>query len=119
MRKIEIYEEALCCPTGVCGPTVREELVWTTAVQRAVHSVKEIRFLRYNLAQNPGAFVRQPVVQQLLDEEGMTSLPITIVDGQVVKTGTYPSYEEFEKITGMKIGRAVAQKADAENKAFN
>ncbi|MEE6657073.1 arsenic metallochaperone ArsD family protein [Pediococcus acidilactici] len=42
-----------------------------------------------------------------------------MVDGQVVKTGTYPSYEEFEKYTGMKIGRAGARKTDAENKAFN
>ncbi|WP_369599388.1 arsenic metallochaperone ArsD family protein, partial [Lacticaseibacillus paracasei] len=34
MRKIQIYEEALCCPTGVCGPTVREDLMRTTTVQR-------------------------------------------------------------------------------------
>lgn len=105
MRKIQIYEEALCCPTGVCGPTVRKDLIRTTAVQREVRESTTVRIIRYNLAQNPGAFVHQAAVQQLLATKGMTCLPITTVDDQVVKTGDYPSYDEFEIYTQLKLNR--------------
>lgn len=27
MKRIEVYAPALCCPTGVCGPSVDPELV--------------------------------------------------------------------------------------------
>ncbi len=103
MRKIQIYEEALCCPTGVCGPTVREDLMRTTTVQREVRNSTTVRIIRYNLAQKPGAFVHQAVVQRLLAAKGMACLPITTVDDQIVKTGEYPSYDEFETYTQLKL----------------
>lgn len=106
MRKVQIYEEALCCPTGVCGPTVREDLIRTTAVQREVRESATVRIIRYNLAQNPGAFVHQADVQQLFATKGLACLPITTVDDQVVKTGEYPSYGEFETYTQLKLNRA-------------
>jgi len=27
MKKIEIFDPAMCCPTGVCGPSIDPELL--------------------------------------------------------------------------------------------
>ena len=59
VRQIELYETAMCCETGVCGPsvdeqliTVREDLRWAEAQGASV--------TRHNLTSNPDAFVGQP-----------------------------------------------------------
>lgn len=38
---------------------------------------------RFNLAQQPGAFVSSPFVKAALEERGNESLPIIVVDGRV------------------------------------
>ncbi|MBB5174664.1 arsenite efflux transporter metallochaperone ArsD [Texcoconibacillus texcoconensis] len=100
-RKIEIYDPALCCPTGICGPNVDPEL---TRISRTVtilvnqgHDVS-----RYNLAQEPEPFSKQPDVQNLLTEEGPESLPATVVNGELVKSKTYPTKAEFAEWLGIK-----------------
>lgn len=110
MRKVQVYEEALCCPTGVCGPVVRDDLLRMTAVQKEVNQSQEVRVIRYNLAQNPGAFVHQAAVQQLLATEGVACLPVTTVADKVVKSGAYPSYAEFETYTQLKLNHQVVTK---------
>ena len=32
MKKIEIFDPAMCCSTGVCGPSVNPELIRVAAV---------------------------------------------------------------------------------------
>ena len=32
MKKLELFEPAMCCSTGVCGPSVDEELLMVTSV---------------------------------------------------------------------------------------
>ncbi|MCI1554320.1 MAG: arsenite efflux transporter metallochaperone ArsD [Levilactobacillus sp.] len=103
MRKIQVYEEALCCPTGVCGPVVRQDLLRMTAVQKEVNASKDVRVIRYNLAQNPGAFAHQAVVQELLATRGMACLPITMVGDEVVKSGEYPSVAEFSDYARLQL----------------
>ncbi|EHE8520243.1 arsenic metallochaperone ArsD family protein [Enterococcus faecalis] len=39
--------------------------------------------------------------QSLIDKNGISVLPITIVDGEVKKFGAYPSLKEFENFTGV------------------
>ncbi|MRN52727.1 arsenite efflux transporter metallochaperone ArsD [Paenibacillus monticola] len=100
MKSIEIYDPAMCCSTGVCGPSVDPELIRISAV---VHNLKkkEINVSRYNLSNEPEAFVANEVVKQLLTDEGPDVLPVIIVDGQVVKKQSYPSNEELEEWTGI------------------
>ncbi|EAD6126396.1 arsenic metallochaperone ArsD family protein, partial [Listeria monocytogenes] len=40
-------------------------------------------------------------VKSLIDKNGISVLPITIVDGEVKKFGAYPSLKEFENFTGV------------------
>ncbi|GAW98163.1 arsenite efflux transporter metallochaperone ArsD [Secundilactobacillus mixtipabuli] len=101
MKKVEIFEPALCCPTGLCGPTVDQNLVRLTAIQRSVNHSGKAMIVRRNLAQNPNAFVRNKQVAELLKTDDMACLPITLVDGVVKKTGAYPTNEELIGYTGV------------------
>lgn len=100
MRKIEIFDPAMCCSTGVCGPSVDPELIRISA---AVHHLQQKGFsiVRYNLATEPDAFVANEVVTQLLQEKGPDVLPIVLVDGVVKKQKGYLSNEELAGITGL------------------
>jgi AhpD family alkylhydroperoxidase len=51
---------------------------------------------RYNLARDINAFATNAVIKGLLETEGPQVLPVTLVDGQVVKKNKYPSTMELE-----------------------
>lgn len=94
-RKIQVYDRPMCCSTGICGPNIdttlpkfAEDLHW---LRNQGYDVQ-----RYNLAQQPQAFVDNPVIQQLLSTSGTDCLPVVVIDGQVVSQSVYPSREELE-----------------------
>jgi hypothetical protein len=101
MTKIEIFDPAMCCSTGVCGPTVDPEL---TRVASAIFSLQQkgIEISRYNLGSEPGPFVSNKQVNDLLMEKGPECLPVVIVNGQVKKIAAYPSNEELASWTQVK-----------------
>ncbi|RSL32693.1 arsenical resistance operon transcriptional repressor ArsD [Salibacterium salarium] len=101
--KLEIYDPALCCPTGVCGPDVDPEL---TRIAADIHVLQQHKadIQRYNLAQEPEPFVQQMEVGKLMEEEGTEVLPVSVLDGKVVKTAGYPSREELSEWFGMDRG---------------
>ena len=94
MKKVEIFDPAMCCSTGVCGPGVDPEL---TRVASAVYSLEQKKFdiTRYNLANEPGAFVDNEVVNKVLLEKGPEALPLILVNNEIVKVGAYPTNEEL------------------------
>ncbi|MDL4841221.1 arsenite efflux transporter metallochaperone ArsD [Aquibacillus rhizosphaerae] len=100
MAKIEIFDPALCCPTGVCGPHVDPEL---TRIANAVFLLekKGVDIKRYNLGNEPQFFVDEKEVQKLLEEQGIDALPVVLVDKQVQKIGGYPSNQELATWTGI------------------
>lgn len=111
MKKLALYEPAMCCSTGVCGPSVDENLIRITALMQEIKKVEGKMMVRYNLAQNPNAFVRNQAVSQLLQEKGTDCLPITVVDEQIVKSGGYPSTEEIEDYLGVRLQTAASNDA--------
>jgi len=94
MKKMIIFDPAMCCSTGVCGPGVDPELLRVSTVLNNLKS-NGVIVERFNLTSNPQAFVDNKVVNELLNTEGVDVLPIIIVDGEVVKTKGYPTNEEF------------------------
>lgn len=97
---LEVFDPPLCCPSGVCGPIVDPELArfsadvdWLTQQGVAVD--------RFNLAQQPQAFVANPKVAAILQEAGDVALPLVIWQGQVIATGRYPSREALALATGL------------------
>jgi len=92
--RVEIYDPPLCCPTGLCGPTADPVLLDLSEALITLKS-KGVTSARYSLSANPQAFVSNPAVFRLLREKQIAVLPITAVDGNIVKTGAYPSLAEF------------------------
>ncbi|MGD6890851.1 arsenite efflux transporter metallochaperone ArsD [Bacillus mobilis] len=100
MKKIEIYDPAMCCSTGVCGPSVDPELI---RVSVAVNNLKNKGFdiTRYNLANEPDAFASNEIISKLLMEKGPDVLPVTLIDGEVMKEKGHLSNDEFVALTGL------------------
>ena len=90
MKAIQVYDKPMCCSTGVCGPQIdpvlprfAADLEW---LKSQGHHVE-----RFNLAQQPAAFVQNSEVQQLLATQGTDCLPLIMVDGHIVSRRAYPS----------------------------
>lgn len=98
--KVEIYDPALCCSSGLCGPEVDPVLV---KVNDAILALKKqnVNVERFNLIQQTRKFMENPEIKSLLTSNGKKILPITIVNGRVFKTGQYPSYEELCEALGI------------------
>ncbi|MCM3162293.1 arsenite efflux transporter metallochaperone ArsD [Metabacillus litoralis] len=98
--KVEIFDPAMCCSTGVCGPSVDPEL---TRVASAVYSLEKNGFeiKRYNLTGEPGAFAENNEVSKILAEKGPDALPITLVDNFIKKVGNYPTNDELSEWFGV------------------
>ncbi len=109
MTKVEIFDPALCCPTGVCGPSVDPEL---TRVASSIFFIekKGLDIKRYNLGTEPSVFVENEKVNQLLHEKGTEALPIIMVNGEVAKVGKYPTNVEFAKWFGIEEDSLKAEK---------
>lgn len=103
MKKLAIYEPALCCSSGVCGPAVDKVLLRITGVMKQVKEEDDVMMIRYNLASNPNSFVRNKNVIDTMQNEGQDSLPITVLDGEIVKTGAYPTNVEIGKYLGIQL----------------
>lgn len=93
-KKIEIFDPALCCSTGVCGPDVDPEL---TRIARdiAILQNKGYDIVRYNLAQNAEPYVLNSEIGLLMEAEGVDALPATVVEGKILKTHNYPTKTEL------------------------
>ena len=100
MPTIRVFEPALCCNTGVCGPDVDEALVVFTA---DLNHLKELGadVQRHNLANDPLAFASSDTVRAFLQVAGSDGLPLTLVDGLTVMTGTYPAREQLMRYAGL------------------
>lgn len=98
MKKIQIFDPAMCCPTGLCGPSIDPELLRMSFVMKNLQKV-EYPIERFNLTNDTDKFISNEQVQALLTENGPDILPIIIVDHEVVLTGKYPTNEELENWT--------------------
>jgi hypothetical protein len=92
VRKLEIYEPSLCCPTGVCGPAPDPALA--KLQENILRWKKEgIDVERLAINQAPQRFMANSTVVDLLTREGQEVLPISLLDGKVVCKGKYPTDE--------------------------
>ncbi len=94
MKKMIIFDPAMCCPTGVCGPSVDKDLLRVATLINNLKN-KGIIIERHNLTNNPQIFVDNKVINKMLLKDGIEVLPVTMVDGEVVRTKAYPTNEEF------------------------
>lgn len=93
MKNIRIFEPAMCCATGLCGPSIDPELL---RISTLLSSLKEkgIVVERYNLTSHPQVFAQNEAVKELLSKHGTAILPVTTSGDDVVLTGRYPTNQE-------------------------
>ena len=94
MHSIEVFDPAMCCPTGVCGPSVDPEVLRIAGLLEALAGAG-YDVTRHSLSSEPQAFVQNAEVAAILKEKGVGALPITFVDGALLRSGAYPSNDEL------------------------
>lgn len=102
MRQIDIYEPALCCSSGVCGTDVDQALVDFNAALTALDK-EGITVTRHNLASAPADFAACEPVRAYMEVAGTDGLPVTVVDGTIVATGSYPKADQLRQFAGASL----------------
>ena len=97
MKKMQIFEPAMCCSTGLCGVGVDQELLRISTVLNTMGK-NGVNIERFNLSSAPQEFVTNKVVNTLIMEKGVDELPVILLDWEIVITGRYPQNEEFVKL---------------------
>jgi hypothetical protein len=92
---VEIFDPPMCCPTGMCGPTIDQTLLDLNEMVMSLQS-EGISVARYQMNSHPNAFINNTEVMKLVREQQMEALPITVVRGKVVKTKAYPTLAEVK-----------------------
>ncbi len=114
MSKLSIFEPAMCCETGVCGIDADTVLINFTADTEWLRK-QGIEVQRFNLAQEPAAFVNDPVVKTEINEHGETCLPLLLLDGTVVSRGNYPDRIRLQELTGVESKSLAAESPVKDN----
>jgi AhpD family alkylhydroperoxidase len=100
MTTVRVFDPAMCCSTGVCGPSVDPGLARFAAdldwLERQGVSVE-----RFNLAQQPAAFADDAAVKAALEAHGEAGLPLVKVNGEVKSRGKYPTRAELAAWAGI------------------
>lgn len=93
---VEFFDPPMCCSTGLCGPTLDQALLDVNEMILAL-KVKNIGVVRYQMTSQPTAFLSNAEVMRLVRERQMEALPITVVNGKIIKTGAYPTLDEVQR----------------------
>lgn len=104
MTKLEIFDPAMCCSSGVCGPSVDPKLSRLVADIGFLKS-HGIEVVRYNLGHEPQAFAENPTILAAMGEEA-EHLPIFVVDGAIRAVATYPTRAELAAWFGLEAAVA-------------
>ena len=65
MSRVEIFDPAMCCSTGVCGPGVDPELLRVATIISNLQKIgKDI--VRHDLADDPDAYIKNKTVNDVL-----------------------------------------------------
>ena len=94
---LKIYDPAMCCSSGVCGPSVDDKLVALSGFLKELDQTK-FNVERYNLAQQPAAYAENSEVAAILKDKGTDALPLFFVNDQLVLSGAYPSVEQLAEL---------------------
>ena len=100
MTAVRVFDPAMCCSTGICGPSVDPQLVRFSADLDWLKS-QGVSVERFNLSQQPGAFADDAAVKTALETKGEAGLPLVKVNGEVKSSGTYPSRDELASWAGV------------------
>lgn len=93
-----IYEGAMCCSTGVCGPEPDQNLIAFNETLKRLQSEygKKLTIMRASLTFNSLIFLSHPEIARQVKEGGPEVLPITTINGEIIAGKKYLLYEELK-----------------------
>jgi arsenical resistance operon trans-acting repressor ArsD len=113
---LQVYDPPICCFSGVCGPSVDPVLVRFAADLEWIGQ-QGVSVERFNLAQQPGAFVINAVVKQILEKDGNACLSLVLVEGKIASRGAYPTRDELASFAGLVASDPVSLYSPAGSRA--
>ncbi|PKN10709.1 MAG: arsenical resistance operon transcriptional repressor ArsD [Deltaproteobacteria bacterium HGW-Deltaproteobacteria-7] len=110
MKKNEliIYEGAMCCSTGVCGPEPDQTLIAFNETLKRLQTEygDQLTIMRASLTFNSLIFLSHPEIARLVKESGPEILPITTINGDLIARRKYLTYAELKAAIEEKMNRA-------------
>jgi hypothetical protein len=99
-QELTIYEGAMCCATGVCGPEPDRELIeFNETLKRLTGEYNgNLKIMRASLVFNSLLFFANPEIARLVKENGPAILPITTVNGSIVARQKYMTYDQIKDV---------------------
>ncbi|HEX7487789.1 MAG TPA: arsenite efflux transporter metallochaperone ArsD [Anaeromyxobacteraceae bacterium] len=105
MAKVQVFDPAMCCSTGVCGPEVDPALVRFAAdLEWLKTNGADVE--RFNLSQEPAAFVANTAVAAAMRTSD-DALPLLLVDGKIVSQGSYPERGALAELAGIALPKSI------------
>ncbi len=101
---LRVFDPAMCCSTGVCGPSVDPELARFAADVDWLRK-QGVLVERFNLSSQPAAFAETSVVKEAL-ARGTEVLPLVLVDDRIAVEGSYPSRETLAALAGVVVTKS-------------
>ncbi|MGV8049067.1 MAG: arsenite efflux transporter metallochaperone ArsD [Anaerolineaceae bacterium] len=93
---VEIFDPPMCCPTGMCGPTIDQTLLDVSEMIAKLQSCG-YQVERYQMGTHPNVFISNAEVMKLIREKQMAALPIIVVHGKVISEGNYLKLAEIQE----------------------
>lgn len=103
MTTVEVFDPAMCCSTGVCGPAPDPALAQFAADLDWL-AARGVAVSRATVSQEPARFVTTAPVRDAMAARGEAALPAILVDGTLRSTGRYPSCGELAQWADLETG---------------
>ncbi len=100
MTTVRVFDPAMCCSSGVCGPSVDPQLARFSADLDWLKT-QGVSVERFNLAQQPGAFAEDPAVRTALETQGEAGLPVVKVNDEIKSSRVYPTRAQLSAWAGL------------------
>ncbi len=89
---LEIYDPALCCSTGVCGPKPDVKLIKINDILNKLKNDfgDKIEIKRHSISNEPKEFLSNKTIREIIKSEGKAALPVCVLNGELLTKGKYP-----------------------------
>ena len=98
MTNITIFE-----PETSSSLLSTQDALRIAAVMEALEGLENYEALLFNLTDDADQFKLNKAVNEKIEAEGNSVLPITVVDGEIVKSGGYPTNDEITSYIGVRF----------------
>ena len=93
-----IYEGAMCCSTGVCGPEPDKELIeFNETLKKINKEFSDLKITRASLTYDVKMFLENKEIFQLVKENGKEILPISAINGKIIAKKKYLKLNELKE----------------------